>query len=72
MTPEQRKIHVAANTKRRGEIQVKIRLLTSERSKYVAEWRKKHQPTTRSTLDAVMIQAIRSQATARKFTFKQQ
>lgn len=68
MTVAQRKAHVEAAEKQRGEIQKRIAKLDGERKKYVAA-RKKQLPPAASTLDEAIIAAVREAGRKRGFTF---
>jgi len=68
MTPAQRKAYVEENTKKRAEIQSKIKSLDDARKKYVAEQRKKL-PPAKGTLDAAVISAVRDEGTKRGYAF---
>ena len=68
MTLEQRKAYVKEREAKRAEIQEKIKKLNAEREKYVAEQRKSNSEET--TLDAVMIKALRGQLKKRNYETK--
>jgi hypothetical protein len=61
--------HVDAKAKKRTEIQVRIRVLSVEREKFIAAKRKEREVKgTAHTLDAAMIEALSAQAAAHGFT----
>lgn len=67
MTVDERKAFIAAQTKKRAEIQEEIKKLSAERNQYVAEEMKKLQASGENSLDTVMIQALRKQLEKKKF-----
>jgi len=70
MTVAQRKKHVAAETKKRSDIQNKIKQLNTARKKYVAVKMKELASKGQDTLDAAMVKAVRKQAAKKNFKFK--
>lgn len=68
LSPEDRRAFIRAKQQKRDEIQAKIRALSAERDRFVAEARKQ-QAEGPTSLDAAMIEAVRSQATKRGFAF---
>ena len=70
MTAAERKAYVEKKAKERAEIQAKIKKLTEERNKYVAEEMKKAAGAGTNTLDAAVITAVREEATAKGYKFQ--
>ncbi len=71
MTAEERKNHIAAKAKERGELQARILELNRARESFLAEKAKESaEKNGEETLDAAMIKAVRTQATARNYTFE--
>jgi hypothetical protein len=68
MSPKERKAYVEKQKKKREEIQAQISQLKKDREKYVAEKRK--EMSDDDTLDAVMVKAIKDQASQKKFKFE--
>jgi hypothetical protein len=68
MSKEERKQYIDKKRKEREELQKKINSLRSERDKFVAEKRKKMAGD--QTLDSAIIQAIKDQATKKKYKFE--
>ena len=69
MTVEQRKAHVAAQAKKRAEIQARIRKLQAEREKFLAEAEKQNAGAP-DTLDQALSKSLRSQAEAAGYSFE--
>ncbi len=67
MTEEERKTFVEENQQKRDDIQEQIQRLSDERKTFVAEKRKEVAEGEEDTLDEVMIEAIREQASALGF-----
>lgn len=70
MTPEQRKAHVEAKAKRRGEIQKQIRELAAKRDAYLKEQMAKKGLSDKRSLDAALREAVRTQAERKDFKFE--
>jgi len=68
MSETKRKMFIEKKAKERTELQAKIQSLSTEREKYIAEQRKQNAAT--NTLDAVVIGAVREQASKRDFDFE--
>ena len=70
MTLVERQKYISSLQEKRTEIQKQIRTLNDKRTKFVAKKRKEMAAATGAkTLDAALIEAIREQAKAKKFTF---
>lgn len=69
MTPAERKTYVEQKEKKRAEIQVQIKKLDSDRSKFIAEELKKQKPTS-TTLDRAVITATRSTGEKKGYKFE--
>lgn len=69
MTVAERKAFVAQTEKKRTELQAQIRKLDAERKKYVAEQAKKT-PASANTLDAAVIEVVRTSGTKKGYTFE--
>ena len=71
MTLEEREAHVAEQSKRRAEIQSKLKELSDARSKYVAEERKKQAEAkpAATALDEAVIKSAREQAVKAGYAF---
>jgi hypothetical protein len=65
MTPQQRKTYVEAQTKKRGDLQQKIKDLSEARDKFIAE--KKRDATTQATLETAMVTTVRRQVVTKQF-----
>jgi hypothetical protein len=65
MTPEQRSTYVTEQTKKRVELQQKIKDLSAARDTFIAE--KRRDATTQSTLETAMITAVRAQVVTKQF-----
>jgi hypothetical protein len=70
MTEAEREAYVKGKLAEREEIQKKIRELSAERDRYVAEQRKKMAETGEETLDLAMIDAIKTQASKKGYRFE--
>jgi hypothetical protein len=68
MNETERKTFIETKTKKRAELQSKIKQLSTEREKAIAAHMKQNSAT--NTLDAAMIGAIREQAAGRQFKFE--
>jgi hypothetical protein len=68
MSPKERKAYVEKQKKKREAIQAQISQLKKDRETYVAEKRK--EMSDDDTLDAVMVKAIKDQASQKKFKFE--
>jgi prefoldin subunit 5 len=69
MSAEQREAYLKAELAKREKIQNEIQKLAAERDAYVANVRMQQANAGDATLDLAMIDAVRSQATARGYTF---
>jgi len=67
MSAEERKQFIAEQASRRAELQEKIKELNDERKKFVAEARKKAAESGENTLDAAIIECVRTQAAEQGF-----
>ncbi len=67
LKPAEREVYVEQKAKQRAGIQERIARLNAERQQYVAEQMK--QQAGGETLDAAVIQAVRGQASQRRFSF---
>ena len=67
MSMSERKAYVVAKTKERKKAQAEINRLNAERKKFVAKEMKKISKPKDNTLDAVMIETIRKQASKKNF-----
>jgi hypothetical protein len=65
MSVDQRKAYVEEQTKKRGEVQQKIKGLSDARDKFIAE--KKREATTQATLEAAMVSTVRQQVVTKQF-----
>lgn len=70
MTPAERKAYVDKKAKERSEIQAKIKKLTDERNKYVADQMKKAAGAGANTLDQAVVTAVRDEAQAKGYKFQ--
>ena len=71
MSLEERKVYIEKNSQERAQLQAKINQLNAEREKFVAQRMKEMKAASgASTLDAVVISAVREQGEKRNFTFK--
>ncbi|HTJ48810.1 MAG TPA: vWA domain-containing protein [Cyclobacteriaceae bacterium] len=66
MNETQRKAYVQTKAKERSTIQAEIQVLNEKRKQYIATQAK---PTDKETLDAVMINAIKTRAKTKKLSF---
>ena len=67
---DEKKAYITGKTKERIAIRAEISKLSTQRTKYIAEQRRKQSESKpKNTLDAAIIQAIRTQAEKKKFTF---
>ncbi|MBK9459531.1 MAG: hypothetical protein IPN94_08865 [Sphingobacteriales bacterium] len=72
MTKEERVKYIDEKAKQREAIQQQISQLSEERRKYVAQTEKELAAQTGdNTLDAAILNSIREQAKAKKYTFEQ-
>jgi hypothetical protein len=67
MSLEERRNYIAEKQKEREDIQKQIKALNDQREQFVAEEMKKRGPSKEKTLDEVMIDTIREQASGRQF-----
>jgi hypothetical protein len=66
----EKKAYIKGKDKERAAIQSEISKLSKQRTKYIAEQkRKQSESTPKNTLDAAIIKAIRTQAKKKKFAF---
>ena len=70
MDADERRTYVDGQNKKRAELQKKIQVLNTERKKYVSEKQKELAKSGNKTLDAAMIDSIRSQAVKKNFEFE--
>lgn len=70
MTVAERKTYVATETKKRADIQNKIKNLNAVRKTYVAKKMKELSSKGQDTLDNAMIKAVRKQASTKGFKLK--
>lgn len=70
MSPAERKEHVKKMAKKREDIQKEIVVLNKQRKKYVTQKRKEMNKGKENTLETAVIEAIRSQAGKKSFSFK--
>ena len=71
MTPKQREEHVAAMRKKRGEIQQRINDISANRQRYLDAEMKRQELDPSRSFDSALRKAIRGQAEARGYRFKQ-
>jgi hypothetical protein len=70
MTPAQRQAHVESHARARGEIQQKIKSLSTEREQFIAEKRRESASAAgavEKTLDAAILGAVGEQLKAKQF-----
>jgi hypothetical protein len=70
MDGDERKEYVEKKVKERNELQGKIKKLSAEREKYVAEKTRELEKSGADTLDGAMLKAIREQATKADYLFE--
>ena len=70
MDNKEREAYVKAQSAKRAEIQKKIQKLSVERKKYVTQKQKEQAKSGTKTLDAAMIDSIRSQAVKKGYKFE--
>lgn len=71
MTPKQREEHLAEMRKKRGEIQTLINDISTNRQRYLDEEMKRQELDASHSFDSALRRAIRGQAEARGYRFKQ-
>lgn len=69
MTASQRRAYVEEQLRKRRGIQERIRQLSEERDRYVAEKRREMAESGQDTLGEAMLRALREQATEKGYTF---
>lgn len=70
MDKKEREAFIKKKAEERKVIQEEIKVLSDERKKFIAAERKKMSGNTKNTLDEVMLDAVREQATSKKFKFE--
>jgi hypothetical protein len=71
LSPAERKAVVEQAAAKRKELQARIRALSAERDRFVADETKRRGEAGAETLDSAMVKAVRAQAETRGFAFKQ-
>jgi len=70
MTPAELEAHVEQLSRERAEVKQRIQKLTTEREHFLAKARREHADGDSQRLDQAMLETLRTQATAKGFTFE--